>query len=267
MINKTTSWEYKESPNKRIGRKKPCTVLVMHYTAGGNTNQIIKYFQQPDGVSAHFVVGRDGRVVQMVKLEDVAWHAGNSVWKGEKWVNYFSVGIEISNWGPLKKKGETYYCWPNNYNTILNKEVFEDDSGNFWEAYPSKQINAVIELCKSILEIIPEITLENVVGHEHISPGRKTDPGPAFPWDKVKKGLTKEVQKEEFVTKPQTSPHESLEKDNVVTENVIEEKDLSDKDFTEQVKARSGNRKGGGVFLELISRIVQIISKGLNKQK
>jgi len=261
------SWEYKESPNKRVGRKKPCTVLVMHYTAGGNTDQVVKYFQQPDGVSAHFIVGRDGRIIQMVKLEDISWHAGDSIWKGEKWVNYFSVGIEISNWGPLKKKGDTYYCWPNGYNTIFNKEVFEDSLGNFWESYPSKQIDAVIKLSKTILETIPEITLENVVGHEHISPGRKTDPGPAFPWDKVKKGLTQEKQKEEVILDSQTSSQESLEKDGTIINKVIEEKDLSDEDFADQVKIRSGNRKGGGNFLEFIKQISQIISKILKQRK
>ncbi|GMQ94931.1 MAG: hypothetical protein BMS9Abin13_041 [Patescibacteria group bacterium] len=206
------SWEYKESPNKRTGRKKPCTVLVMHYTAGGNTDQVVRYFQQPNvEVSAHFVVGRDGKIIQMVKLDDIAYHAGNSVWKEEKWVNFFSVGIEISNWGPLKKKGDVYYCWPNNYNTIFNgQDVFEDSLGNFWESYPLKQIDAVIELSKFILESFPEITLENVVGHEHISPGRKKDPGPAFPWDKIKKQKIGKQKKEKgsgtFFRSPSFAP-------------------------------------------------------------
>lgn len=250
--------EYLESPNKRVGRKKSCRVLVMHYTAAGNTNQVVKYFQQPSSeVSAHFVVGRDGRIVQMVDLDDIAYHAGNSIWKEEKWVNFFSVGIEISNWGLLKKKGDTYYCWPNNYNTVFNKEIFEDSLGKFWEAYPPKQIDAVVELSKYILKNFPEITLENIVGHEQISPGRKTDPGPAFPWDKVKKRLTEK-------NTPKSEPPSDK---NYEQDKVIKEENLSDKDFAEQVKVRSGSRKGGGNLSELISVISEIINSILSQRK
>ncbi|MDP3052306.1 MAG: N-acetylmuramoyl-L-alanine amidase, partial [bacterium] len=105
MEENKTKWEFTISPNCWPGRKMPCTVLVYHYTAGGLIDQTIKYFQQAGGVSAHFVIERDGKVIQMIKLEDRAWHAGVSEWKGIKEVNQFSIGIEICNWGPLKKQG------------------------------------------------------------------------------------------------------------------------------------------------------------------
>lgn len=80
MEENKPNWEFIVSPNHWPRRKAPCTVLIYHYTAGGPIESCIKYFQQKDKISAHFIIERDGRVVQMVKLEDRAWHAGESTW-------------------------------------------------------------------------------------------------------------------------------------------------------------------------------------------
>ena len=139
-----TRWEFIKSPNYWPGRKMPCTVLVYHYTAGGSADGCVKYFQQPETVSAHFVVGRDGKIIQMVNLSDRSWHAGDSIWKGKKWVNNFSVGIEICNWGPLKKKGDKFYCWPSNYGIKYTGGVpFQDSLGNYWENYTEKILDFI----------------------------------------------------------------------------------------------------------------------------
>lgn len=187
MEENKSKWEFIVSPNYWQGRNVLCTVLVYHYTADGPIEKTVKFFQQKDKTSAHFLIERDGKIVQMVKLMDRAWHAGDSIWKGVKGVNNFSVGIEICNWGPLKKKGNDYFCWPNNYaQRFIGTEPFKDNKGGFWENYPDVQIKALIEISKYILEQFPAITLDNIVGHENIAPGRKQDPGPAFPWERVR---------------------------------------------------------------------------------
>ncbi len=187
-----TKWEFITSPNFWPGRKTPCTVLVYHYTADGLIEKTAKFFQQKDKTSAHFLIERDGKIVQMVKLTDRAWHAGVSEWKGKKDVNNFSVGIEICNWGPLIKKDGKYFCWPNNYSLeYKGSNPFIDKLGNVWEPYSDMQILALIGVTKYILKEIPTIALENIVGHEHIALGRKQDPGPAFPWEAVKLELKK----------------------------------------------------------------------------
>ena len=183
-------FEFIASPNFWPGRKVPCTVLVYHYTAGGPIESCVKYFQQKDGTSAHFVIERDGKIVQMVKLTDRAWHAGESIWKGVKGVNNFSIGVEICNWGLLKKKGNDYFCWPKDYSQkFTGIEPFKDSKGDFWENYPEAQIKSLINVSKFILEKFPTITLDNIIGHENIAPGRKKDPGSAFLWEVVKSEL------------------------------------------------------------------------------
>jgi AmpD protein len=101
-------------------------------------------------VSAHFLVRRDGELIQFVPCSRRAWHAGVSSWMGRESCNNFSVGIELEGCDQLP---------------------FEDDQ------YAA--LNALLaELRKHYL-------IEAVVGHSDIAPGRKTDPGPCFDWRRV----------------------------------------------------------------------------------
>lgn len=260
---KEENWEFINSPNYWKGRKKPCSVLVYHYTAGGSANSCVKYFQKKDGVSAHFVIDRDGRIIQMVNLSDRSWHAGVSTWKEEKNVNLFSVGIEICNWGILEKKDKKYFCWPNSYNLQYSGETpFKDNIGRYWEKYPEEQINSVVKITKFILETFPQISLDNIVGHEHISPGRKTDPGPAFPWDRVKSEITKDIEPiKKEVTKTKKSNEKIISKQTEV-ENIDDEK------LMEQLKDRSTDRKGYRYeIVEILSSLFMSFVKIFKKRK
>ena len=96
------------SVNFRKGRTQPCTLLVLHFTAGGDFDATADYLAKanPAQASAHFLVARDAGdsrkhpegVVQLVDLDDVVYHAGESSWEGKHGVNSFSVGIEICNY-------------------------------------------------------------------------------------------------------------------------------------------------------------------------
>jgi N-acetyl-anhydromuramyl-L-alanine amidase AmpD len=98
-------------------------------------------------VSAHFFIRRDGRVVQFVSCDERAWHAGASSWGGREQCNDFSIGIELEG---------------------LEGELFEP-----------AQYAALARLLRSAARRYP---IDAVVGHEHIAPGRKADPGPRFNW-------------------------------------------------------------------------------------
>ncbi len=98
-------------------------------------------------VSAHFLVRRDGGIIQFVGCAKRAWHAGESVWRGRSRCNDFSLGIEL--------------------------EGSDDD------VFTSAQYAALSELT---LAIIARYPIEDVVGHGDVAPGRKTDPGPCFDW-------------------------------------------------------------------------------------
>jgi AmpD protein len=109
-------------------------------------------------VSAHFLIRRDGALVQFVSTQDRAWHAGVSSFEGRGGCNDFSIGIELEG------------C---------------DD-----EPYTSLQYERLIELTRVLCATYPEITPQRIVGHCDIAPGRKTDPGARFDWSGYQAGLT-----------------------------------------------------------------------------
>ena len=98
-------------------------------------------------VSAHFVVRREGEVIQFVSCDDRAWHAGASSWEGRDDCNDFSIGIELEG---------------------LEGDPFEE-----------AQYAALAALLPSVSNRYP---VRAVAGHEHVAPGRKNDPGAAFDW-------------------------------------------------------------------------------------
>lgn len=98
-------------------------------------------------VSAHFLIRRDGEVMQFVSANDRAWHAGASSFCGRERCNDFSIGIELE--------------------------------GTDFEAFQAIQYDRLADLTRALQARYP---LTDVMGHEHIAPGRKTDPGPFFDW-------------------------------------------------------------------------------------
>jgi AmpD protein len=110
------------------------------------------YFRSICGlkVSAHFLIRRDGELIQFVSCADRAWHAGVSSWRGRAACNDFSIGIELEG------------C-----DTI---------------AFTDAQYRALAVL---IDELRVRYPIVDVVGHSDIAPGRKTDPGPCFDWGRL----------------------------------------------------------------------------------
>jgi N-acetyl-anhydromuramoyl-L-alanine amidase len=110
------------------------------------------YFREICGlkVSAHFLVRRDGSVVQFVPVERRAWHAGASSWRGRSRCNDFSVGIELEG---------------------AEEEPFEP-----------AQYQSLISLIQRLRTTLP---LRHLAAHSDVAPGRKTDPGARFDWPRL----------------------------------------------------------------------------------
>lgn len=152
--------------------------LIQHFTAGASAMSSINWWRQRNnGVCAHFVIGRDGTIYQCRPCNRTAGHAGSSKWKDPKTgtmyyaLNSCSIGIELANGGD---------SFPTKFSTL---EPFVDRHGRKWETYPIPQMKACIELSKAL---VARYRLDDLIGHEHVSPGRKTDPGPAFPMAEVR---------------------------------------------------------------------------------
>lgn len=103
-------------------------------------------------VSAHFLVRRDGALVQFVSCNDRAWHAGISSWRGHQRCNDFSVGVELEGTDNLP--------------------------------YATAQYTMLSRLIKALSHRYP---IEHVAGHSDVAPGRKSDPGPAFDWPRLRR--------------------------------------------------------------------------------
>jgi AmpD protein len=111
-------------------------------------------------VSAHVLIRRDGSLTQYVPFKDRAWHAGESLYCGRAACNDFSVGIELEG---------------------------ADDV-----PYEAAQYRALAALVRALKRAYPSLREAEVVGHSDIAPGRKTDPGPAFDWRRLRRELTAE---------------------------------------------------------------------------
>ena len=117
------------------------------------------YFGEIRGleVSSHLLIRRDGELVQFVPFTHRAWHAGESSFRGRTRCNDFSIGIELEG---------------------------DDDT-----PYDDRQYGVLIAAIRSLLDAYPQLSVRRLAAHSDVSPGRKTDPGPAFDWLRLYDGL------------------------------------------------------------------------------
>ncbi len=180
--------EFVKSPNTG-GDLKPDSIII-HYTAGRDAESSIRTLVNPKvKASAHLVVGRDNSVTQLVPFNVVAWHAGKSSLGGRTGFNQFSIGIEIDNAGVLTRQGNVYSSWfgrAYQEKDVLRAVHRNETVRKYWHRYTEEQITLVQEICAALIEAYD---IDAIWGHEEISPGRKIDPGPAFPLDKMRQRL------------------------------------------------------------------------------
>lgn len=159
--------------------------IVLHYTAGTSLAGSISHLRD-ERYSYHLLVDRDGAVTQSVPLNVEAKHAGVSNWKGLNSLNSHSIGICAANLGPVTRFPNGQFGWVTNSRPMLTQEqvdMAQHYNGaikdEYWEKYPPEQIAAIRELCSTLVKAYPSII--DVIGHDEIAVGRKSDPGPAFP--------------------------------------------------------------------------------------
>lgn len=104
-------------------------------------------------VSAHFLIDRQGQLTQYVSCDKRAWHAGQSLWCGRSRCNDFSIGIELE--------------------------------GTDSDTYTDRQYRQLVTLIQCLNSHYPTLRPWQLAGHDEIAPGRKTDPGPGFDWDRL----------------------------------------------------------------------------------
>jgi len=124
--------------------------IILHHTAQDSVQQTLKTFTlKATNVSAHYVIGRDGKVIHMLNDYLRAWHAGNGSWGKDTDLNSSSLGIELDNNGS--------------------------------EPFSEVQINSLLALLTKLKKEY-NIPTQNIIGHADIAPSRKRDPSALFPW-------------------------------------------------------------------------------------
>lgn len=138
-------------PSPNYDLRKP-QLIVVHFTGEGSVQQALHTLRTRNSggrVSAHYLIGRDGHIYQLVSDVDRAWHAGGGRWGTITDVNSASIGIELDNDGHAP--------------------------------FPPTQIQSLIALLSDLTRRW-DIPRAQVIGHEDMAPARKDDPGPLFPW-------------------------------------------------------------------------------------
>lgn len=143
----SASAQWQPSPN--YGPRKP-NYVILHHTSSDTLERALFTLSNPrTEVSSHYLIGRDGRVLQLVDENQRAWHAGESHWGGHSDMNSASIGIELVN--------------------------------NGREPFAPAQIKALLALLSDI-QSRHKIPRANYLGHADVAPGRKADPSAFFPW-------------------------------------------------------------------------------------
>jgi len=154
-----TSLNY--SPNFDPKKRKINQVkfLIFHYTGMKSEKAAIKRLtDERTEVSSHYLIKKNGNVINLVPDLYIAWHAGNSRWKKYISLNKNSIGIEITNPG----------------------------HSHGYKKFPHLQISSLIKLSKFLIKKY-KINKKNILGHSDIAPERKKDPGEKFPWKYLSK--------------------------------------------------------------------------------
>ena len=130
-------------------RTKPIEYIIVHFTQMPFDTALSRLIDKESEVSAHYLIKENGEIFQLVADDKIAWHAGQSFWKGDSALNQNSIGIELDNLG--------------------NNE------------FSPEQINSCLTLSKILVEKY-DIPLVNFIGHSDVAPDRKIDPGIFFDW-------------------------------------------------------------------------------------
>ena len=155
VINTTLNYSPNFNPKKR--KFNQIKFIIFHYTGMINEKTAINHLTKSRSkVSSHYFIKKNGKIITLVPELYTAWHAGVSSWKNFKYLNKYSIGIEISNPGHDYK----------------------------YKNFSNEQIKSIIILGKYLIKKY-KIKFKFILGHSDIAPERKKDPGEKFPWKQL----------------------------------------------------------------------------------
>jgi len=177
--------------------------LVVHYTAGrmenGDKDAINTVKSMAKRGLGCLVMSSTGKIFKSKDqgLNEVAWHAGKSSWKGKTGISRYCMGMEICCPGKLDENGKAWFGTV--YNNSRDVKAEANRKAGKYAKFSPEQEKSLIDFCLWQLDVNPEFDIDWICGHDEIAPARKSDPGgslnwamPAFRWiikDKFSKGI------------------------------------------------------------------------------
>ena len=232
------------SPNfrEKVRSGKSITTIIIHYTGMQSERESLKRLTSlTSKVSAHYLIGRNGKILNLVDTKYVAWHAGKSMWGKKRNLNKNSIGIELVN------KGHKFG----------------------YQKFTKIQIKNLIYLCKKLKKKY-KIKNKFILGHSDIAPIRKIDPGEKFPWDYLSfKGIGNYPKKIKFKKKFKNR-YKNAQNNDLFFKNLykIGYRYLNTKYKTKIIKnfqRKYRQKKINGIIDFETLKLSQILSKSLNK--
>ena len=164
--------------------------IVFHYTGSNGLESALKSaLDKKVDLSMHLIIGRDGKIAQLLPFDAIAWHAGRSEYNGRKLYNNYSIGIHLVNAGQLNLENGSYRAW---FGKTIDKNDVEQamwpnaKQVTYWHKYTPIQIERAEQIVDLLIE---KYNIREILGHNEISPGRKMDPGPLFPLKEMRAQL------------------------------------------------------------------------------
>jgi N-acetylmuramoyl-L-alanine amidase len=171
--------------------------IIMHFTTGMKMESTISHFKNPGaGVSTHLLIGRDGRVVQFLPFDKIAYHSGYSWWERASNINTMSIGIELDNAGILRKgrDGKWFRRRIEIPKDMVSQKVHwkqytPKDKAKYsgWEKFTKVQLDVALNIVKALKDGYP--TIQEILGHDDVNLRNRYDPGPLFPMKKFRHEL------------------------------------------------------------------------------
>ncbi len=164
--------------------------IVIHFTTGTRLQSTISHFRNElSQVCTHLLIGRDGRVIQFLPFNKIAYHAGYSWWEDHKGLNFFSIGIELDNAGFLKRNNDV---WMRKDTIIPDGNVrlekhWRETRERAWETFPKAQRDVTLAVVQALKDHYGSIV--EILGHDDVNLRERLDPGPLFPMRSFRKKL------------------------------------------------------------------------------
>jgi N-acetylmuramoyl-L-alanine amidase len=179
LLNCQNRGQFIPSPN--VGGVNTPVLIVVHSTSTTSAQSTINVLTSKEfRASAHVLIERDGSFVQLVPFNRAAWHAGPGKWEGLTGLNNKSIGLELINAGKLTRSDDGKFKAAGG--AIIPESQVQMVNGQPWHRYTAEQFAATVAIGKALAKAYE---ISGFVGHCDIMPGRKLDPGPAFPTGQI----------------------------------------------------------------------------------